>query len=526
MADSENPQKEVVEAKKEAEKEGKKPRGKKGGGGGGGGKKEEEEKITFSAKKEDFSEWFDQIIGAAEIMDRRYPVKGMPVFCPYGFAIHNKMMQILEAEWERLEIEKAQFPLLIPREFFELEGEFAKGFEEEVFWVTMGGLKPLDIQLAMRPTSETPMYYMFSQWIRTYRDLPLKVHQTCSVFRHETKQTRPLIRAREIHWNEAHTCYATQEGALQDLENAWGAYYHLIHDCALFTGLRLRRPDWDKFPGGEHTDVLDTIMPSGRVLQTVGAHYLGQKFAKSFKIQFLNEKQKHENVFMTCYGVSTRLTAAALGIHGDDKGLILPPMLARWQVLIVPIIFKKNDDRTAKKAQEIRQILQENGVRAFLDDSKKKPGDKYYYWEMKGVPLRIEVGNRDLENEVVTVVPRNTGVKATIPLASETIAESVKKELTQIADQMRAKAFAFNEERVVTCETKEALISALEKGCVGRIPYYSMGLDGKKGDEIVHEWTGGEVRGSKVGEEAPPQGTLCLVTGEPAKVWGYVARCY
>ena len=490
-------------------------------------KKAEEEKVTFNVKKEDFSEWFDQIMQFAGIMDKRYPVKGMPVFCPYGFAIHNKMMAILELEWEKLGIEKAQFPLLIPREFFELEGEFAKGFEEEVFWVTMGGLKPLDVHLAMRPTSETPMYYMFSQWVRTYRDLPLKVHQTCSVFRHETKQTRPLIRAREIHWNEAHTCHKTPELALEDLENAWKAYLYLIQDCALFTGLRLRRPVWDKFPGAEHTDVMDTIMPSGRVLQTVGAHFLGQKFAKSFDIKFLNEKNKHEFVYMACYGVSTRLSAASLSIHGDDKGLVIPPILARYQVLIVPIVAKKSDDRTQVKAKEIANALTAIGLRVMLDDSNQSPGEKFYHWEMKGVPLRVEIGPRDLEKGEITVVPRDDrNLKHTISANLEEVGAKIQQELNDVQSRLRKAAFDFHESHVKTCMTKEEMIAALEGGCVARIPFHSMDLDGEEADKVVHEIAGGEVRGWRPDEAAPADGITCIITGKPAKHWGYAARCY
>mmetsp|Transcript_22257 Transcript_22257/g.62528 ORF Transcript_22257/g.62528 Transcript_22257/m.62528 type:complete len:546 (-) Transcript_22257:370-2007(-) len=539
--------KQVVEEVKQAEKaaeaapaEGKKEggggkkgkKGKKGGAPGGAkkgeGKNKAEEKVTFSVKKnEDFNEWFEQIIRFAGIMDKRYPVKGMPVFNPYGFAVHNRLMNILEAEWEKLSIEKAQFPLLIPREFFELEGEFAKGFEEEVFWVTHGGLKELDVQLAMRPTSETPMYYMFSQWIRSYRDLPLKVHQTCSVFRHETKQTRPLIRAREIHWNEAHTCYSTEEGAIQDLTDAWKAYDYLIKDCACFTGLILRRPKWDKFPGAEYTDVMDTIMPSGRVLQTVGAHYLGQKFAKSFDIKFLNDKKEHEFVYMTCYGVSTRLTAATLSIHGDDKGLIIPPRLARFQVIIVPIVMKKSDKSTIEKAHEIGALLLKHGIRSKVDDSNQRPGEKFYHWEMKGVPLRVEIGPRDLKNGVVTVVARDGGVeKHTLDFNEDTLPGAVAEELEAVQDRLRATAFAFHESRVKTCMEKEELIDAVANGFVARIPFHSMDEDGEASDKLVHEWTMGEVRGHDAKEAPPPEGTKCIVTQKEAKYWAYACKCY
>lgn len=226
----------------------------------------------------------------------------MPVFKGYGFYMHNAIMGIIEQEWEKQEIEKAQFPLVIPETFLEKEKDHVKGFESECFWVTKGGLNDLEVRLALRPTSETAMYYMFNLWVRSFRDLPLKIHQTCNVFRYETKDTTPLIRVREIFWNEAHTCHETPEQALDNLEQAWSSYMYLIRDCLGVFGLRLRRPIWDKFAGAEHTDVMDSCMPSGKVLQIVGAHYLGQKFAKVFDIKFLNRTNKFEvrSLFLIC----------------------------------------------------------------------------------------------------------------------------------------------------------------------------------------------------------------------------------
>jgi prolyl-tRNA synthetase len=271
---------------------------------------------------------------------------------------------------------------------------------------------------------------------------------------------------------------------------------------------------------------MDTIMPSGRVLQTVGAHYLGQKFAKSFKIEFLNQKNKKEQVHMACYGVSTRLTAAALSIHGDDQGLVIPPKLARWQAVIIPIIMKKKDTRTVDKSHEVKEILKKAGIRVNVDDSNKKSGDKYYYWEMKGVPLRIEIGPNDLEKDVVTVVHRHNKNKKTLSAASETLAGLVQEELDIIEGEMKKTALDFHAEHVKTCMTVEEMQNALETGNVARIPFHSMGEDGKETDKKVHELTGGEVRGHMVGEAAPEEGVKCIITGEPAKFWGYAARCY
>lgn len=481
-------------------------------------------KVTFSVKKnEDFHEWYEQIIRFAEIMDKRFPVKGMPVFRPYGFFIHNKIMSIIGEEWEKQGIEQALFPLLIPQHFLSLEGEHVEGFKAEVYWVTEGGDTKFSEKRALRPTSETAIYYMFAQWIQSFRDLPLKVHQTCNVFRYETQQTRPLIRAREIHWNEAHTAHANREDALENLEKAWRSYLYLINDCCCFFGLRLRRPEWDKFPGAEHTDVMDTVMPCGKVLQTVGAHYLGQKFSKAFDIKFLDKDNKTDLAHLTCYGISTRLLAALLSLHGDDNGLVLPPILARYQVVIVPILGKQNNEILAR-ARDVKELLETAGIRVFLDDASDTPGEKYFRWEMKGVPIRIEIGTRDLGNNQVTVVPRDTRVKQS--LSNVDLIPGVRHQLEALTTRLQANARSYHESQVKNCSNAEEIAAAVTKGGFARFPYYSMDTDGKDGDAKVHEICGGEIRGSRPDEGVPPAGTLCALTGRPATAYAYAARSY
>ena len=283
---------------------------------------EEDKDILNIGKEENFSEWYTEVLKRAEIVDQRYPVKGMDVFMPHGYAIHGKIMQILEKMWNETGHKKVLFPTLIPEKQFKKEEEHIKGFEGEVFWVTHGGLNKLDERLLMRPTSEVPMYYMFQLWIRSCADLPLKIYQTCTVFRHETKATRPLIRVREVAWNEAHTAHSTWEEAdAQVREVAWRCYKELIEEHLALPGLQLKRPEWDKFPGADYTTVMDTLMPDGRVLQIVGNHLLGQNFSKAFGIQFEKEDGGKDYAYQTSYGVSTRLTSALLAVHGDKAGL-------------------------------------------------------------------------------------------------------------------------------------------------------------------------------------------------------------
>eukprot|EP01104_Vermistella_antarctica_P006213 TRINITY_DN16936_c0_g1_i1.p1 TRINITY_DN16936_c0_g1~~TRINITY_DN16936_c0_g1_i1.p1 ORF type:complete len:571 (-),score=167.98 TRINITY_DN16936_c0_g1_i1:144-1802(-) len=488
---------------------------------------EADDKVTFSADKSaDFPTWYEQIMRFAEIVDKRYPVKGMPVFRPNGFYMHNKIMTILEDEWEKQDIQRAQFPLAIPRNFLEIEKDHVAGFEDEVFWITRGGKSPLDVELALRPTSETAMYYMFAMWARSFRDLPLKVHQTCNVFRYETKQTRPLIRAREIHWNEAHTCHATAAEAEQQLQDAYTSYLYIIEEICGFFGLRLRRPVWDQFPGGEYSIVMDTVMPCGKVLQTIGAHYLGQKFAEVFKIQFLNQKNVFEFAYMACFGVSTRILAACLSVHGDNRGLVVPHTIAQVQVIIVPIIMKKSDTSTVDKAREVEKTLKAAGIRCKVDDSGKRPGDKYYYWEMRGVPMRIEIGPRDLKEDQLTIVPRDTLTKVSVAGDLEKIVDVVREHQKEMLDRMRTKAESFHGDKVKTCTTLEECKETVLVGGFARVPVFSMDKDGEEADKIVHEATGGEIRGYVFGEEAPEEGSVCIATGKPATVWGYVARAY
>eukprot|EP01086_Lenisia_limosa_P009692 TRINITY_DN33268_c0_g1_i1.p1 TRINITY_DN33268_c0_g1~~TRINITY_DN33268_c0_g1_i1.p1 ORF type:complete len:550 (+),score=237.80 TRINITY_DN33268_c0_g1_i1:32-1651(+) len=515
------------EAKKKAkaEKKEKKPKQEKKHAGSQGSK--DEDKITFDADKDtDFPTWFENICVMADIVDKRYPVKGMPVFRPYGFFMHDRIMKLIEAEWEEQGIDRAQFPTVIPEDFLKKEEDHVKGFEAECFWVTKGGLKDLETRLALRPTSETAMYYMFSLWVKSHRDLPLKVQQSCTVFRYETKNTRPLIRAREIFWNEAHTCHATREEARENLEQAWLSYYRLCNDHLGFFGKRLRRPEWDKFAGADYSDVLDSVMPDGKVLQAVGAHNLGQKFAKVFDIKFLNKSQKFEHAYMTCYGISTRILAAAVSAHGDKNGLVLPPSIAKVEVIIVPIVMKKKDrEALIAAADEVAVSLKAAGIRAQVDDDDTKPGEKFYKWEMKGVPCRVEIGPRDLLSGEMRVVMRDNNQKDQIQRADA--AAELKTRLTEMMDRIRSAAKAKYETSEKTCMTLEEATEWLAQGGgFARIPFFSMEKEAKEADEKIHEATGGEVRGYMPHEEAPAEGTVCAVTGKPAKYWGYVARAY
>ena len=389
--------------------------------------------------RQDFSGWYNDILWRAEIMDVRYPVKGLYVWYPYGFAIrtfvYDRLRELLNRDHQ-----ETLFPLLIPEQEFMKEAEHIKGFEDEVYWVTHGGRTPLDVRLALRPTSETAIYPMYALWLRSHADLPMKYYQIVNTFRYETKQTRPLIRLREItSFKEAHTVHATWEEAAEQVEVAIQRYSEFYRRLAI-PFLVSRRPSWDKFPGADYTTAIDVIMPDGRTLQVGTAHHLGSTFARTYDITYEAEDGEQKLVCQTCYGISERCIAALISVHGDDKGLALPWEVAPVQVAIVPILLG-DKEKVLEVCRDLLGSLKQGGIRVELDTSDERPGAKFYKWEMKGVPLRLEVGPRDIEKGVVTVVRRD-GEKLALP--REGLAEALVREAEklQVALYRRAEAFA------------------------------------------------------------------------------------
>jgi len=398
---------------------------------------------TILQKENNFSEWYSEILKRAEILDIRYPVKGVYVWYPYGYKLRKLIYEILQSLLDK-EHEEVLFPLLIPRDELMKEKEHIKGFEEEVFWVTKGGSTELEIPLALRPTSETAIYPVFKVWIRSHRDLPLRVYQIVNTFRYETKHTRPLIRVREItSFKEAHTAHASRADAEDQIKRAVALYKNFFDQLAI-PYVITRRPDWDKFPGAEYSLAFDTIMPDGRTMQIGTIHLLGESFARTFDIKYEDKDGSLKFVNQTCYGISERCVASVIAIHGDDHGLILPPEVAPIQVVIVPIVFSSGDEGNieVKQVEEacftVQEALKKAGIRTFVDNSGERPGAKYYRWEMKGVPLRIEIGPRDLRNNRCEFVRRNDLKRMHVPL-SEVVPE-VKRTLKEIHEGIYEKA--------------------------------------------------------------------------------------
>jgi prolyl-tRNA synthetase len=388
-------------------------------------------------KEENFSEWYNEIVDLAGLTDKRYPIKGMNVWPAYGWKTMQLIDSFIRKELDATDHDEVCFPLLIPETEFKKEKDHIKGFDAEVYWVTHAGLNPLEIRLVVRPTSETAMYPMFALWVRSHGDLPLKIYQLVNTFRYETKQTRAFIRVREIHFFESHTCHVDEADAQRQVEEDFIILANLMKRLAL-PYLLLRRTEWDKFPGAYYTVGIDTYMPSGRSLQLGSIHHYRENFSRPFEIKYEDVNGELKYVHQTTFGMSERLLGAVVGVHGDDKGLVLPPDIAPTQVIIVPIPAKGNVEEITAKARQLKEDLLAMGIRARIDESDERPGSKFYTWELKGVPLRLELGGRDIEKGVVSFARRDDGTKGTFPRA-ELVGE-VNTLLSKISATMLEKA--------------------------------------------------------------------------------------
>ena len=405
-------------------------------------------------KADDFSEWYNEIVERANLTDKRYPIKGMNVWTPYGW----KIMQAIDADiregFDATGHQEVCFPLLIPEDQFAKEKEHIKGFDAEVFWVTHAGLNPLDVRMLLRPTSETAMYPIFSLWIRSHADLPLKTYQIVNTFRYETKQTRAFIRVREIHFFESHTCHADFEDAEKQVRENYDILSGLSKKWCLPYKL-LKRTNWDKFPGAFYTVGIDTLLPSGRSLQLGSIHQYMENFSRPYEIKYEDEKGEHKYVHQTTFGMSERLVGAVVAIHGDDKGIVLPPDIATTQVVVVPVLAKGETERVSEAAKALHSELVSAGIRAHLDDRDVRPGVKYFDWELKGVPLRLELGKRDIEKGKVTFVRRDSGEKTLVD--RKTVVKAANAMLERISKDMFGRAKRAMRDGTVTVESLESL---------------------------------------------------------------------
>ena len=471
-------------------------------------------------KFENFTEWYEKVILEAQIADDRYPVKGFTVYMGWGYSIAKRVYQMLEAKLEETDHQPMQFPVVIPEEAFKREADHIEGFGAEVFWITHAGNNELERRLLLRPTSETAIYPMFNIWIRSHADLPLRMHQTCNVYRYETKATRPLFRGREFLWNEAHTAHVDFEDAERQVKVGVEAYRH-VYDALGLAYIILKRPDFDKFAGAVYSLAFDAWNPDGRVNQIGTIHQLGDNFAKAFELTYEDEEGNQRSAHNTCYGMGIgRVVAATLAHHGDDNGLVLPPVIAPRQAVIVPIPFKGREDDVYSYAKEVTVKLRKVGIRVQLDDDNRlRPGEKYYKWEMFGVPVRVELGPREADSRTVTLVRRDTGEKSKVQLDS--LPSEIGSLFDDIQANLKARSWERMNEALSDAESIEELKDLMEKKKIVRVnwcgdPHCAFLLK----DEVA-----GDVRGTLWGEQKVPTGP-CIVCGDESKYIAYIARSF
>ncbi|WP_051401018.1 proline--tRNA ligase [Desulfurococcus amylolyticus] len=388
-------------------------------------------------KYENFPEWYQAVLKEAGVIDIRYPVKGMYVWMPYGLKALRLTQRIIVDLLEKTGHQEAYFPTMVPESVFSREKDFLQGFGGETFIVEGTMTRRFNERLFVRPTSETVMYYMWNMWIKGRKDLPLKMYQVVNVFRYETKMTHPILRVREIMgFIEAHTAHHSREEAEKQIIEAIGIYKEFFSRLQLPYFI-VKTPPWDTFAGAEYNYDFITVMPDGKGLELGSVINLGQKFAGAFEIKFMDTDGEEKYVYQTCYGVSERVLGAVIGIHGDEVGLFFPPEIAPIQVVIVPIM-KPGEKEILEYALKIGSMLESHGLRVFIDsDLEHTPGWKYYYWEMKGVPTRIEVGAREVETSTVTIARRDKREKQVVRL--EEVLETLRKIWSEINEYLRIK---------------------------------------------------------------------------------------
>ncbi|MGZ4122918.1 MAG: proline--tRNA ligase, partial [Tumebacillaceae bacterium] len=395
----------------------------------------------ITPQSQDFSRWYLDTIRKADLMDYA-PVRGCIVFKPDGYELWERIQEYMNARFKETGHRNAYFPMLIPESFFQKEKEHIEGFNPELPWVTEAAGNILEERLALRPTSETMIGHMYSQWINSYRDLPVLINQWANVFRWE-KRTMPFLRTSEFLWQEGHTAHVNEEEARHETMQMLNIYKEVVEkELAIPVWVGQKTPS-ERFAGAVDTYSIEAMMKDGKAVQAGTSHYLGDKFARGFEITFTNRNNELEYVHTTSWGTSTRLIGSMVMVHGDDKGLALPPRMAPTQVVLIPIGPAKTREMVIEKVDAIHDQLKAQGVRVKVDARDEKPGWKFNEWEMRGVPLRIEVGPRDLENNQAILARRDNGEKVTVSL--DNLVAEVESTLVAIQENMFQKAVAFRE---------------------------------------------------------------------------------
>ena len=418
--------------------------------------------ITVS-KNDNFSEWYTQVVIKAELADYA-PVKGLIVLRPDGYSIWESIKESLDKKLKETGHRNGFLPVLIPESLLSKEKEHFEGLNPEVFWVTHSGNSEIGERLALRPTSETLAYSLFSKWIKSWRDLPLKINFWNSALRAEIKGTKPFLRTSEFLWQEGHTVHTTKEEAEKEVADILQLYKKTIEEELAVPVVTGKKSEKDKFVGAVYTNTLESLMPDGKALQMGTSHFLGQNFSKPFDVKYLDENNSETFAWQTSWGVSWRLIGGMIMTHGDDKGLVLPPKVAPIQVVIIPIYHSKEDkENVLQKACQIKDSLSNNDIRVHLDDREQlTPGFKFNDWEMKGIPIRIEIGPKDIAKNQIVLARRHNQTK--ISLDIDGLTEKTLSELKNIQKEMFDAAKKILDERVVRVSEYQQFKKELDSG--------------------------------------------------------------
>ena len=486
----------------------------------------------LTKRAENYSQWYNDLVVKADLAEQS-PVRGCMVIKPYGYAIWEKMQQQLDKEFKKAGVQNAYFPLLIPKSFFSREAEHVQGFAKECAVVTHYRLKEnedgsdvvvdpsakLEEELIIRPTSETIIWNTYKGWIKSWRDLPIMCNQWCNVMRWEMR-TRPFLRTSEFLWQEGHTAHATKEEAEAEAQKMLKVYADFAEKWMAVPVIQGVKSETERFAGALDTYTIEAMMQDGKALQSGTSHFLGQNFAKSFDVTFLNKENKPEYVWATSWGVSTRLMGALIMVHSDDNGLVLPPNLAPIQVVMIPIY--KNDEQLnaiREKLQPVIRELQAAGVSVKLDDSdNKRPGFKFADYELKGVPVRLAMGARDLENNTIELMRRDTLEKENVSF--DNIAQHVTELLADIQNNLFEKARRYRDAHIYECDNYDEFKTKVKDG-----GFFLCHWDGTAETEAkIKEETQATIRCIPFGYEQTEG--VDMVSGEPAKCRVIIARSY
>lgn len=510
----------------------KKPKAEKPKQGEGKGDKKKETKLGLTASKEtDFGDWYSQVVVESEMISY-YDVSGCYILRPYAFAIWDEIKNWFDARIKELGVQNAYFPLFITEDVLMTEKEHVEGFAPEVAWVTKSGSSDLERPIAIRPTSETVMYPYYAQWIRSHRDLPLRLNQWTNVVRWEFKHPTPFIRSREFLWQEGHTCFATKEEADAEVYQILDLYRRVYEELLAVPVCKGIKSSKEKFAGALYTTTVEAFIPqNGRGIQAATSHCLGQNFAKMFGIEFETEEKTRAHAWQNSWGLTTRSIGVMVMTHGDDKGLVIPPRVAQVQVVVIPIPNSKMGEEATKamldRAAAIAAELKAAGVRVTTDTRDNyTPGWKYNFWELRGVPLRIELGPRDMEGGVAMLARRDTGAKESAPWGE--LAAKVPVLLEQIQGDMYARARAAFDGCIEVAYTWDDFMAALERKHMVLAPWCD---EEAAEDEVKKRSATKDAMGAKTlclpleQPELKP-GTPCFVTGKPAKNFALWGRSY